>query len=124
MTAHESSPSMSPFVVLGLAPTLDPGRIKQAYFAMLAEHPPHADPDGFQRIRAAYEALHGAGLHQAYLSASLDLHAEAARLAELRAERDLAAEQARAAHEPSAKLEAFRELLGLEFEAAMRRIEP
>ncbi|MEM9454220.1 MAG: hypothetical protein AAGF11_08585 [Myxococcota bacterium] len=125
MTAPESSTRVvCPFVVLGIAPTLDPGRVKQAYFAMLAESPPHTDPDGFQRIRAAYETLRGEGLHRAYLYAALDLHAEVDRLGELRAERDRAAKQARAAHGPSAKLEAFRDLLGMEFEAAMRRIEP
>src|SRR5439155_9465721 len=47
----------SPFQVLGIAPTLDLGAVKRAYFAALTRHPPHADPEGFRRLRAAYEPL-------------------------------------------------------------------
>ncbi len=46
-----------PFAVLGIAPTLDLGAVKRAYFAALPRHPPHADPAGFARLRAAYDAL-------------------------------------------------------------------
>ena len=35
-----------PFAVLGIAPTLDLGAVKRAYFAALPRHPPHADPAG------------------------------------------------------------------------------
>ena len=35
----------------------DPAAIKQAYRRALAEHPPDTDPDGFRRIRDAYELL-------------------------------------------------------------------
>jgi curved DNA-binding protein CbpA len=31
--------------------------IKQAYFALIREHSPETDPEGFKRIRAAYESL-------------------------------------------------------------------
>lgn len=46
-----------PFEALGLAPTTDLGAIKRAYFAALQRHPPHQDPEGFRRVRTAYEAL-------------------------------------------------------------------
>ena len=70
----------SPFRVLGIAPTLDLGAVKRAYFAALAKHPPHADPDGFRRLRAAYEPLLTAeGLRAAFVLAPPDLPAELAR---------------------------------------------
>ncbi|MCC7208683.1 MAG: hypothetical protein IT323_15355, partial [Anaerolineae bacterium] len=31
--------------------------IKRAYFLAVRQHPPESDPAGFQRIRAAYDAL-------------------------------------------------------------------
>ncbi|MDX2029180.1 MAG: J domain-containing protein [Blastocatellia bacterium] len=31
--------------------------VKQAYFALIREHSPETDPEGFKRIRAAYERL-------------------------------------------------------------------
>jgi curved DNA-binding protein CbpA len=72
-----------PFVTLGIAPTLDSALVKRAYFTALAEHPPHRDPDGFARVRAAYEALSSPGsLAAAYLASPLDLEAELARYRE------------------------------------------
>lgn len=62
------------FAVLGVAPTLDPAEIKRAYFRALAEHPPHKDPQGFRRLRDAYEALQKPGaLTAAYQSAPLNI---------------------------------------------------
>jgi curved DNA-binding protein CbpA len=46
-----------PFDVLRCAPTLDEGAIRRAYYAELRLHPPHQDPDGFKRLREAYEVL-------------------------------------------------------------------
>lgn len=46
-----------PFAVLGLGPTSVVGEVKRAYFSALQRHPPHADPEGFRRIRGAYERL-------------------------------------------------------------------
>ncbi len=66
----------NPFAILGLAPTLDQGQIKRAYFRLLGRHSPHADPEGFRRIRDAYEALMGPGLHAALATAPLDVDAE------------------------------------------------
>ncbi len=47
----------NPYFVLGLESTLDVARIKRAYFSALSRTPPHIDPEGFRRLRAAYEAL-------------------------------------------------------------------
>jgi hypothetical protein len=69
-----------PFFVLGLAPTLDPAAIKRAYFQALAKTPPHADAQGFRRLRTAYEALSDPRqLPLAWLRAPIDTEAELAR---------------------------------------------
>jgi len=53
-----ASPTVEdPFAVLGIAPPSTLGDIKRAYFTALQQHPPHADADGFRRLRAAYECL-------------------------------------------------------------------
>jgi curved DNA-binding protein CbpA len=73
-----------PFAVLGLEPTVDPAAIKQAYFAALRQHPPHTDPEGFRRVRTAYEALATAKERsRTYWLAPLDREAERARLGDL-----------------------------------------
>ncbi len=62
--------------VLNLAPTLDRGALKRAYFAELAKHPPHSDAEGFRRLRTAYEALSApGGLERAFATAPPDLGA-------------------------------------------------
>ena len=54
--------------------------VKRAYLAALAEHPPHSDPQGFQRLRAAYEPLSSPeGLRAAFALAPPDVAAELAR---------------------------------------------
>jgi curved DNA-binding protein CbpA len=69
----------SPFATLGIAPTLDVAAIKRAYFVALAKHPPHSDPDGFKRIRTAYEALGSRGQAASHLlRSSVDVGAELA----------------------------------------------
>ncbi len=63
-----------PFAVLELAPTLDVAAIKRAYFAALARHPPQQDPEGFRRLRGAYEALTRPGaLAASYLASPVDV---------------------------------------------------
>jgi curved DNA-binding protein CbpA len=47
----------NPYSVLGLTPHASMIDIKRAYFGRVRMHPPETDPEGFQRIRAAYEAL-------------------------------------------------------------------
>lgn len=65
--------SSDPFAVLGIPATLESGRVKRAYFAQLQAHPPHSDPEGFRRLRQAYEALSTPGaLALAYVSTPVD----------------------------------------------------
>ena len=47
---------MNCWQILGIAPTSDEATIKQAYAARIREHRPDRDPEGFRRVRAAYEA--------------------------------------------------------------------
>lgn len=46
---------MDCFEVLGINPTKDTKEIKRAYSKMLQLHSPESDPEGFQKIREAYE---------------------------------------------------------------------
>ena len=46
-----------PYKTLGVKSGATEAEIKQAYFALVREHPPERDPEGFKRIRAAYEKL-------------------------------------------------------------------
>jgi curved DNA-binding protein CbpA len=85
----------SPFAILGIAPTLDLGAIKRAYFAALTKHPPHSDPEGFKRIRSAYEALGSRGeAAAAVLRSAIDVESE---LSVLRGRHDVALASARQA---------------------------
>jgi curved DNA-binding protein CbpA len=78
-----SDAGASPFAVLGIAPTADLAAIKRAYFTVLARHPPHADPEGFRRLRAAYETVVSPeGLRVALALAPADPEAELARYRE------------------------------------------
>ena len=47
----------NPFDLLGVTETADDDAIKKAYLQRVREHPPERDPDRFQAIRAAYEAV-------------------------------------------------------------------
>ena len=55
MAEPEGAPD--PFAVLGLDPGVDDAGLRQAYRAAVQRHPPERDPEGFRRVRAAYEAL-------------------------------------------------------------------
>lgn len=46
---------MDAFEVLGIAFTKDVKEIRRAYSRLLAKYSPETDPEGFQRLRAAYE---------------------------------------------------------------------
>jgi curved DNA-binding protein CbpA len=52
-----NSKTFDPYVVLGLSRQAAATQIKKAYFALVREHTPERDPEGFKRIRAAYDAL-------------------------------------------------------------------
>src|SRR5215510_1078609 len=47
----------NPFTILGLEETAEDEAIREAYLQALRKSPPDRDPDGFRRIRDAYEAL-------------------------------------------------------------------
>ena len=46
-----------PYRILGVAPGADEAEVRAAYRAALRRHPPEGDPQGFKRLRAAYEAV-------------------------------------------------------------------
>jgi len=48
---------MDPFAVLGLDENADDEAVRAAYLHALRLAPPDRDPEGFRRIREAYEAL-------------------------------------------------------------------
>lgn len=52
-----TKPYVDPYKILGLAHNATAAEIKQAYFALVRNHPPERDPETFKRIRAAYERL-------------------------------------------------------------------
>ena len=47
--------------ILGIAPTRDEAAIKRAYAQLLKKHRPDRDPDGFIRLREAYETALAGG---------------------------------------------------------------
>jgi len=97
------------FKALGVAPTLDLGAIKRAYFELLKACPPHVDPERFSRLRRAYEPLStAAGLAAAYFSAPMDFAAEVARRrAEVQPDIDAGIRRLMQLSERTAVLEAF-----------------
>ena len=48
---------MEPWLVLGIEETDDKAAVKRAYLAQLGKHNPEDDPEGFQRVREAYERI-------------------------------------------------------------------
>lgn len=47
----------NPYKTLGVERDATEAQIKQAYFTLIRQHSPEHDPEGFKRIRAAYEKL-------------------------------------------------------------------
>ena len=45
------------YETLGLEPSADAAAVKKAYFRLIRLHPPEKDPEHFQELRRAYEAL-------------------------------------------------------------------
>ena len=52
--------SDNPYKTLGVNQNATEAEIKHAYFNRVREHSPERDPEGFKRIRAAYEKLSAA----------------------------------------------------------------
>ena len=55
--ADKAPVDADPYMVLGVAPEATPAEVRAAYFAKVRVHTPERDPEGFKRIRAAYEQL-------------------------------------------------------------------
>lgn len=51
----------NPYKTLGVERSATEAEIKQAYFSLIRQHSPERDPEGFKRIRAAYEQLRAGG---------------------------------------------------------------
>ena len=47
----------NPYIVLGVDKNASDEDIKKAYFRLIRTHTPEKDPEGFKRIRLAYEAI-------------------------------------------------------------------
>jgi len=47
----------NPYVVLGISRNASPEDVKKAYFNLVRKHSPERDPEGFKRIRLAYDSL-------------------------------------------------------------------
>jgi curved DNA-binding protein CbpA len=47
----------NPFVLLGVSETADDEAIKKAYLQQVRQHPPEREPEQFQAIRVAFEAI-------------------------------------------------------------------
>jgi curved DNA-binding protein CbpA len=50
----------NPYTVLGIPRNASPEAVKRAYFSLIREHSPERDPQGFKRIRLAYDSLRDA----------------------------------------------------------------
>ena len=50
----------SPYAVLGISKRASPEEVKKAYFGLIKKHPPEKDPQGFKRVRLAYDSLRDA----------------------------------------------------------------
>lgn len=46
-----------PFDILGIGRDVDAATAKRAYVRLVKAHPPETDPEGFQRVRGAWEAV-------------------------------------------------------------------
>ena len=47
----------NPFILLGVPETADDEAIKKAYLQQVRQHPPEREPEQFQAIRLAFEAI-------------------------------------------------------------------
>ena len=54
---HITQVAVDPYRVLGIERQASEAEIKRAYFQLVRQFPPEREPEKFQEIRAAYEAL-------------------------------------------------------------------
>jgi len=47
----------NPYTVLGINKNASSEEVKKSYFGLIRKHSPEKDPEGFKRIRLAYESL-------------------------------------------------------------------
>jgi curved DNA-binding protein CbpA len=52
-----ASINSDPYKILGVTAEATDVEIKKAYFALVRKHPPERDPEGFKRVRSAYDQL-------------------------------------------------------------------
>ncbi len=57
---ERNSRVQNPYTVLGIPKNASPEAVKKAYFNLIRKHPPEKDPQGFKRIRLAYDSLRDA----------------------------------------------------------------
>jgi DnaJ-class molecular chaperone len=57
---------LSPFVILNIEDNADDETVRAAYVRALRHSPPDRDPEGFARIRGAYETIRDAEKRLAY----------------------------------------------------------
>ena len=57
MSERNSAAVLDPMGVLGVTPDAGDADVRAAYLRKVKEHPPERDPEAFERIRDAYEAL-------------------------------------------------------------------
>lgn len=86
----------NPLELLGLGPNATLADVKRAYFGLLPAHPPERDPDGFRRLRDAYDTLRKPGALER--AARVQGFSRADALAELDARLGPVIEAATAAH--------------------------
>ena len=48
---------LTPYLILGLPPDATDGQIRQRYLQLVRAHPPGKDPERFEEIARAYEAV-------------------------------------------------------------------
>lgn len=51
---------LNPFTILNIDASADDEAVRSAYLQAIRQSPPDRDPEGFQRIRQAYEAIRDA----------------------------------------------------------------
>ncbi|MGQ9675610.1 MAG: J domain-containing protein [Chloroflexota bacterium] len=57
MNRREHLTDANPYTVLGVEPDATSTEIRLAYLQRVREHAPERDPEGFKRVREAYETL-------------------------------------------------------------------